>query len=396
MTTAIALSGGGARGAYEVGVLSYLLKHVRYGSIDVITGTSVGAINGTFLGSVLDDPEHGMDRMAHLWHTLEVSSVLNFGVLQAARLPRMLMGGKSGTGFFNTTPLEHLINDGIVWPRLHRNIQNGKLKAISVAATHAPTGRPWCFIERTPGLELRTATPLLTIKEARILPEHVMASAALPILFPPINVEGELFVDGGLRLNTPLAPALYLGGTRIFVISNTSSFSSTPKRALNPGEYPGTVFLLGKILNAFLLDHVNDDLEELRRINKILEDGTLAYGSGFVHEINKQCKARGENERKIVEVFSIHPTTDLGTLANQHIKRHRSRLSKSFGRVFTHLLDVGTGNDSDLASYLLFDGLFAKELIQLGFDDAKARHAEIEDFMQTGRSIRPPRTGLAP
>ena len=151
--SAIVLSGGGARGAYEAGVFRYLFGDFarRYGAPprpDIISGTSVGAINGAFLASVAHDPIAGIARLVELWSSLELERVLGFGALQAARLPRVLFGGRQGAGLFDASPLMDLVTKNLRFPDIARNLRGGALTALTVSATHVATGRPWCFVDR--------------------------------------------------------------------------------------------------------------------------------------------------------------------------------------------------------------------------------------------------------
>ena len=139
-------SGGGARGAYETGVLRYVFGEFarRHGvpTIDIVSGTSVGAINGSFLASVLHDPVEGVQRLVRLWNDLELDRVLGFGVGHAVKLPRVLFGGAKGSGLVDVSPLIKLVNENLRWSDLARNLRRGKLRALTVSATHVATGRP--------------------------------------------------------------------------------------------------------------------------------------------------------------------------------------------------------------------------------------------------------------
>ena len=382
------LSGGGARGAYEVGVLQYIFSEFldsngKGPKVDLISGTSVGAVNGAFIASAIDDVPAGVKQLVSVWTELELPHVLGFGLRQAAGLYRVLLGGSAqARGVFDPAPLSALVGRNVRWRRLRQNIRSGALRALTVSTTHVGTGQPVIFVDAAPGVGIPESLGLhALVRRARIGQHHVLASAAIPLIFPPVEIGDEIHCDGGLRLNTPMGPSVHLGMNRLLVIG-LSTPHSPDRRAVKDGKYPGATYMLGKVLNAFLLDHVNTDLLEVQRINDFLRDGVRAYGPEFLDRINAVAKARGAlAERRLLSSLVLRPSIDIGQVASDYLASNRVRFGKSLGRAFISMLDVGAGADADLASYLLFDGGFAQTLIEMGRRDAHAKRAEIEAFL---------------
>jgi NTE family protein len=391
---AMILSGGGARGAYEVGVLWYVFDELtrKLGApprIDILCGTSVGAINGCYLAAHLGDPVLGLKRLVDLWTGLELSRVLGFGVRQIWSLPRVLLGGAEGSGLFDVRPMAELAQREISWRAVSRCLRKGALRALTVSCTEVSTGRTVVFMQTAPGLTIPAAAPPRTLFRAdRIGPHHALASAAIPLLFPPVRIDDELYLDGGLRQNTPIAPALRLGATHIFAIGSSREVQGRVVREAghqHTARAPGAAFLLGKVLNAFLLDHVDVDIELLSRINNVLVDGTRAFGPGFTDALSAEARRHGGQEYRHVQCVRVRPSEDMGRLANEHLKRGRLQGDPIVAKRVFSLLDLGIDGEADLASYLLFDGPFCRKLIEMGRADAQARSDELLEFFRDDR-----------
>lgn len=387
--TAMILSGGGARGAYEVGVLWYIfddLARMRGAppKIDILCGTSVGAINACYLTAHLADPVLGMRRLVHLWSELHVTNVLGFGFRQLGGLPRLLLGGNEGAGFFDVTPMADLVQREISWRALARSLRKRQLRALTVSTTEVSTGRTVVFMQTSPDVVIpQTAPPRTLFRADHIGPHHALASAAIPMLFPPVKIDDQLYLDGGLRQNTPIAPALRLGATHVFSIGlsrEVQGIVTNEAPSVPTLRAPGAAFLLGKVLNAFLLDHVDVDLELLTRLNYVVRDGTRAYGPGFLDALSLEAQKRNAPPYRYVDSFTIRPSEDLGRLASDHVRRGKFAGNPFFAKRLFELLDIGAGPEADLASYLLFDGHFCRQVIEMGRADAHARRDEILEF----------------
>ena len=386
---AMILSGGGARGAYEVGVLWYIFDDLtrQRGApprIDVLCGTSVGAINACYLAAHLTDPVLGMRRLVDLWSELQLPRVLGFGMKQVVALPRLLMGGGvDGAGLFDVRPMADLVQREISWRAVTKCLRRRQLRALSVSTTEVSTGRTVVFIHTSPDAVIpATAPPRTLFRADHIGPHHALASAAIPLLFPPVRIEDELYLDGGLRQNTPIAPALRLGATHIFAIGSSREVKGVVSREGGAVHVraPGAAFLLGKVLNAFLLDHVDVDIELLTRLNHVLQDGTTQYGDGFTEAMSHHARKRGVQDYRYVHSVTVRPSEDIGRLASAHVRRGRFMGDPIVTKRLFNLLDIGVGDEADLASYLLFDGQFCRQLIEMGRADAKARRDELLQF----------------
>jgi NTE family protein len=392
---AIILSGGGARGAYEVGVLWYLfdeLTRLRGAAprVDVICGTSVGAINSAYLAAHLADPVLGMRRLVDVWSGLALDDVLGFGLRQAVSLPRVLLGGGSGTGIFDVSPMARLVQREVPWRAVTRTLKTGLLKALSVSATEVATGRTVIFMQTGPTTSLPTRAPPRTLIRAdRIGPQHALASAAIPLLFPPMQIGSQLYVDGGVRQNTPIAPAIRLGATHVLVVGTSRLVRGVAHSQTGVLRSPSATVLLGKIMNALLLDHLDNDLGFVNLLNDLMESGRAGFGPDFVEKLNDAALTRGGHSFRPIDMLVVRPTAGLGALAREHMRKGKLKGSPILTKKLLELLDAGGMEDADLASYILFDGGFARRLIDLGRSDAHARRAEILDFLGAAEDDAP-------
>ncbi len=401
--TALVLSGGGARGAYEAGVLRYvrdelpkrIRPHVRF---EILAGTSVGAINCCFLAATSHAPEQQGELLVNLWQDVRIDRVYKLGMREVFNLPRFILGSRGRGdlddiggperlgGLFNTSPLEHMVRYEIPWGQVKKNLRDGFFQALAVNATHIKTGRTHVFVERREGgLPPWSTDPQIEAHAVEIGPDHALASGALPWVFPAVSINNETYVDGSIKLNTPISPALRLGADRLFVISlrseDVGEWHST-MQSQGIETFPSATYLLGKILNALLADKTDYDLTRLNRYNTMLTEGKKRFGREFVdHFASLMQKTRGSPYR-VIESFEVRPSMDIAKIAARHLERGSiaARAGSLVGPLLHRLGDIGVGQASDLLSYLLFDHEFAAELIRLGMHDADARRQSIIDF----------------
>lgn len=388
------LSGGGSRGAYEAGIIHYLRTDLarklgRHVPIDIISGTSVGAINAAFLAATQDDPASQAEQMVAAWRALRIEELISLRARDVMRAVKMMLGSDPAPpspgsfrygGLLDTGGLERFVLRTIPWRGIDRNLRERHLQAISVSATHVGTGHTVVFLSSgEPVPREWSRDPFVRHRAARIGPRHVLASAAIPLLFPAVKIGDEFFTDGGLRQNTPMSPAIRLGADRLLLVS-LRHVKPAPKaiERERTEAYPKPLFLAGKALNALMLDHTEYDLQRMQRINLILEAGHNSFGDKFETMMNHELvRLRGAPLRRIQAVH-IRPSEDIGALAAEFVNDGRMRVDGLIARKLIHRLAEGEArHESDLLSYLLFDGDFAAQLIELGRRDAAKKEDEL-------------------
>ena len=390
-------AGGGARGAYEIGVASYIFDRVageigRPLPIDVVSGTSVGALHASVLAAWADDPHTAMKHLAARWAELSLEDVIRvdrrraFNMIRAlfGRPPRHPTSEVARGGVLDPRPLERLFSSAMDFRRIDHHLATGRLRAVSLTATHVDSGATTVFYQSAdPEPPLRPASRT-RMTRVTIGAPHAMASAAIPFLFPAVPVDGELYCDGSLRQHVPLSPARQLGADALVVINPRSTRPSGSGRTSEEHEraFPGPAFLLGKALNALTFDRVESDIEQLDRMNQVLAAGTRRYGSKFVSELNLSLAEAGALPVKPLSLLYLHASQDIGQLSAAFVRsrRFRGKRRRLLERTFARLAEGERKTEADLLSYLLFDGGFTRQLIDLGWRDAQRQHDEIVGF----------------
>jgi NTE family protein len=395
---ALVLSGGGARGAYEAGVLRYIREDLAGDlggqvQFDIVCGTSVGGIHACFIAGTADMADKQGRMLVDRWESFVLEEMVSFGVKEFLRAPATLLGGghvdeteghKRLGGIVQTRQLERVVRRLIPWGRITTNIHAGYLESLSVTATDVGSGKTVVFVQREkPGVPEWSKDPFVRAQAVTMAAEHAIASAALPILFPAVAVGERFFCDGGLRQNTPLSPALRLGADKVLVIG----LRHKPPVVGNADEesmpYPGAAFLVGKILNAFLLDHIDYDLDRLRRFNAVIEAVRSIDSPAELKRFDQVVTSmRGAPYRTIGE-YMIRPSADLGEVAAQIARTGRFKGSGGGPgiQLLRRLATARGADEADLLSYILFDGLYAAEVARLGYEDGRLHHDELVKFL---------------
>lgn len=389
---AIVLAGGAARGAYEVGVVQFVLEDLpkvlgHEIDVDILCGTSVGALNACALAAYAHLGPARAARLKKIWSGLDVQQLVRVDTRGIAELVSRLLGrsakpSQGGGGIIDPSGIERLVEREIPFPRIRENLRAHRLEALTVSTTHVASGRTVVFVERSEdGLPPWSLDPTIEPRAVTITAEHALASAAIPMIFRTVPIGGEYYCDGGLRQNVPLSPARRLGADGVLVINPRYVLASTATTG-HAGPAPGPFFVLGKALNALLLDRIDTDLQRLESINRILDAGVRSYGDSFVPTINEAMGQPRGRQMRPMHAMLVRATEDIGRIAAEVVRSptFAARAGRGIGRLMHALADRDDFEQADLLSYLLFDGPFARRLMDLGYRDAKARQDELVAF----------------
>jgi NTE family protein len=392
----LVLSGGGVRGAYEVGVLMGIVEALGLGPDDpspfhVYAGTSVGAINAAFMVAHADEGDLAIGKLATIWKNLTVTSHLRLNVRRSSGESIVPRRGILGRSFIDARPLELLVRRSADFDKVNQHIEAGLVKGLLIAAFDIAAGRTTIFAHLAPDSEYRPTndTRRRPIYEP-ITADHVLASAAIPLVFPARKLGTQYYCDGGVRFNTPIAPAIRAGSDKLVVVS----LQRTPTEEESDhklDDYPSGPLIAGKLLNSLLLDPFEYDLSVLARFNRVVQVLEETLTTDEMERVQAVLiESRGAPYRRL-EPLVFTPSADIGELAGEHLRTHLDSWNLSLFPRF--LLRRASRQDAtweaDWAAYLLFEGAFAEQLIELGLADARRRAEDIRDFFARPVSAPP-------
>jgi NTE family protein len=380
----LAMTGGGARGAYQAGVLKRIGELPRVQShgnpFPIIGGASAGAINGTALAAGSNEFSNATKVVANFWANLKPSDVFRCDLVSQAHnslvwildlsFGGMMGGGGNARSLLDAGPLRHFLKSRLDCDRIQENIRRGHLYAIAISATNYNSGMSYLFIQGKRGHPIWNRSRRVTLA-TKITVDHVCASAAIPLVFQPVRLETAhgtaYFGDGCLRLQQPLSPIIRLGAEKIFAIGVRCE-NLEHQDQTSGAKDPSLSQVMGVLFNVMFLDHLATDVEHLERLNQLLSQGHI-----------NQANSNGCEQMRPLEVMLVTPSVNLTEVAAYHQKDMPYLI-----QYFVNGLGRDAASCSDLMSYLLFTSKYTRELIQLGYSDADEQIDEIEGYLFSG------------
>lgn len=371
---AFTMTGGGARGAYQVGVMRCIARHFPNLDIPLITGVSAGAINAAHLAGYPGSFKQAIEDLTQAWCTLTPDQVFkldSFSLFKNAAywMVRLLSGKQSkrvsARGLVDSDPLRNYLLEHLQTGKngtiegIRNNLDSGSLEAIAISTTNYLTGQT---ITWTQGRDLKSWERInRRSKQSTLHVDHIMASAALPIFLPAIKLEEEWHGDGGLRLYAPLSPAVHLGAEKILAIS--TRYNRTEEEEYEPlfEGYPPPAQILGVVLNSIFLDLLDQDAEQLKSTNEML----------------RKIPEEQWSDKRVINLFTMRPSKDLGKLASGY----EQALPPAF-RYLLHGQGVHELRSPDWLSMILFHNEYISHLLELGEQDAENNLTELKRFFE--------------
>ncbi|MGL4476402.1 MAG: patatin-like phospholipase family protein [Shewanella sp.] len=366
----LVLGGGGARAAYQVGVLKAIAQlYPRNHGIpfQVICGTSAGAINGTAMASYASCFHLGVRKLEWVWRNMQTHHIYcaSAGAVSSHLIKMLLRGlqddkvSPDASSLFNNEPLRHLLSQVINFQRIDRNIQHGFLRAVSVETSCYNDASSYCFFQAQHQVANWQRHKRYGMRQ-RLNTEHLLASAAIPTLFPSVKIHKDYHGDGSIHQQAPLSSPIHLGADKLLVI-NLESMHKDQSKSLP--HHPRLAGVTGHLLDSIFSDTLNTDLERLQRVNNTL---------GLIPQPYRQQLAL-----KPIETLVIKPSEDMTLIAAQYYMEMPKAV-----RLLLKVIGVNQHAESSILSYLLFEKEYTRHLIQLGYQDAMCQLDDIKQFFQ--------------
>ena len=368
----LVLTGGGARAAYQVGVLKAvreMLPQADKSPFPIVCGTSAGAINAATLAVFADDFGAAVDRLLEVWEHFHVHHVYRSDPVGIARVGARwlaaltLLSRTSPTSLLDNSPLAEMLARRLDFGRVQENIDNGCLYAVSITCSGYSSGQSVSFYQGGPDTEAWERTQRVGAAMP-IRAEHLMASAALPFIFPAVKINREYFGDGSMRQIAPISPALHLGADRVLVVSTARQDSNVEPPRVRSNTYPSVAQIAGHAMNSIFLDSLNADIELVQRINRTIS----LIPPEKVREAGLPLRQ--------IKVLVISPSQPIERMVVRHV--HELPWTVRF---LLRGIGAMNRNGSNLASYLLFESGYCRSLIDLGYQDTMVRRAELLEFL---------------
>ncbi len=372
--TALVLPGGGARGAFQVGVLkaiAELMPPRACNPFPVISGTSAGAINAVVLASKARHYSVAVDELELVWSHFRSKHVFrtdSWTMFKSSMhwMTALVFGGLivgAPRSLLDNTPLRSLLSRNVRFPRIQASIDSGYLDAVAVTAASYGSARSMTFFQAAAGKQQWSRTRRVGMRQELHL-DHLMASIAVPMIFPPVRIGGEYFGDGAMRQATPLSPAIHLGADRILVIGVRDETADPAADPGSPQPFPSMGQIAGYILDTLFMDGLYSDLERMTRINQLIDSVEPLKRTGTLLKMRP------------IDTMVIVPSQDLRVIAH----RHRQELPLPLRAL---LRGVGGKNPAEnrLLSFLLFERGYTQDLIDLGYKDAMAVKDQLRTFV---------------
>lgn len=375
-TPGIFLPGGGARSAYQAGVLRYIAEAFPHAYFPIQTGVSAGAINAAHLGNHTGTFKEATQHVLDAWTGRELDDIIEvdsgFGLLWDLLWDAQAVSAGAPTssevrsthGLLDTTPLAETLRDHLDEPDgtlsgVPSNLADGRLKALAVVTTNYATGQTVSWVQ---GEDFDAwERPDRIGRRTQLTVDHVMASTALPLVFPAVHLGQSWYGDGGIRLSAPLAPAVHLGADKILAVSTQYSRSRAESDEIVLEEYPPATQIVGVLMNSIFLDSLPQDAHTLHRINTLLEELPPQKRHGM----------------RPLELLQIRPSVDLDALAHDF----RDQVPTPI-QMITSGLGTRERESPDWLSVLLFHPGYIEQLLEIGYEDARDKHDALESFLE--------------